>query len=255
MSAWDELKSELDAWAEDGKTATFWWRDDDAVERTPALDRLLALRADAGVPLAIAAIPANARPSLPEALDGDGIDVLQHGYAHKNHRDDTAKKAELGADRALWDIAAELAAGRSRLIELFGDDGWLGVMVPPWNRIDDTVTALLPGLGYHGLTTFRARPAAEAAPGLHMVNTHIDIVDWAGTREFATDEAVLGAAVAHLRCRRTGAADPGEATGLLTHHLAHDGDCWRFIAKFIDATARHPAAKWLSARALFPAPA
>ncbi len=38
--------------------ADFWWRDDDATTRTPALERLLALSTTPRLPLALAVIPA-----------------------------------------------------------------------------------------------------------------------------------------------------------------------------------------------------
>ena len=37
---WQDLRDELDRWAEAGRTATLWWRDDDAVMPGPLLDRL-----------------------------------------------------------------------------------------------------------------------------------------------------------------------------------------------------------------------
>lgn len=252
MSVWEKLKAELDAWSTAGQQAEFWWRDDDAIDATPTLDRLLALRRQLGIPLSLAVIPANARPMLAASLRGESdIDVLQHGYAHINHRPDGEKKAELKTDRELWDIARELAEGRGCMIRVFGDDGWRGVMVPPWNRIDPEVAGLLPGLGYHGLTTFDRRAEAEPFPGLTVVNTHIDIVDWVDTRAYAGDAAVIEAAVQHLAAKRTGDADPAEATGLLTHHLAHDEGCWAFIERFGMATVAHPAAVWRSATDLF----
>jgi hypothetical protein len=252
MNAWDRLSEELDAWATAGQMAEFWWRDDDAIDATPALDRLLAIRRDLDVPLALAVIPANARPALPAMLGGEaGIDLLQHGYAHINHRPPDEKKAELQADRELWDIARELADGRGRMIDLFGDDGWQDVMVPPWNRIEDSVTALLPGLGYQGLTTFGARAHAEAVAGLSVVNTHVDIIDWINTRSYAGDDAVIGAAVDHLSAKRVGRSDAAEATGVLTHHLAHDDACWGFIERFGRITTGHSAAIWRSAHDLF----
>ncbi|MBM3517283.1 MAG: hypothetical protein FJX56_05240, partial [Alphaproteobacteria bacterium] len=61
----------------------------------------------------------------------------------------------------------------------------------------------------------------------------------------------LGAVIAHLRARRTGSADAGEATGLLTHHLVQDGETWSFIAKFLGEARAHPATVWPSASALF----
>ncbi|MEX2454239.1 MAG: hypothetical protein WD470_06020, partial [Rhodospirillaceae bacterium] len=192
MSAWDRLTAELDAWAAAGLTTALWWRDDDAADATPALDRLLALRRDAGAPLALAVVPATAAAALARALAGErDIDILQHGFAHRNHRPAGEKKAELGAERGLWDIAREIADGRGRLDALFGDGRWLEVMVPPWNRIDPAVAALLPGLGFHGLTGFGPRAVPETVPGLVAVNTHVDIVDWRTTRGFAGDDACI----------------------------------------------------------------
>lgn len=254
MTAWDRLSTELDSWAAAGQVAELWWRDDDAIDVTPALDRLLALRAQLDLPLALAVIPANARPALATMLqEQTDIDVLQHGYAHISHRPPGEKKAELGADRDLWDIARELSDGRGRMFELF-DDTWLGVMVPPWNRIDPAVIDLLPGLGFHGLTTFNARPAGSDTPDLSVVNTHVDIIDWTGSRGYAGDDAVLGAATEHLVSKRTGRADPAEATGILTHHLAHDHACWGFIQKFGRLTAANSSVVWRRAADLFPVP-
>lgn len=255
MNVWDTLSGELDAWAAAGRTAEFWWRDDDAIDTTPALTRLFELRRRLAVPIALAVIPANAQRRLADAIaKQEAVDVLQHGYAHTNHRDCSAKKAELGADRDLWDIARELADGRGRMVDLFGDTGWLDVMVPPWNRIDDSVGAVLPGLGFHGLTTFNARRATEAAPGLRVVNTHIDIIDWPGTRGYAGDDATIGAALSHLSDKRAGRSDADEPTGLLSHHLAHDEACWAFIEKFVSSTSAHPAVVWRSAKSVFPVP-
>jgi len=254
MTPWDRLAAELDAWKADGKTAEFWWRDDDAIDVTPALERLLALRDTLDLPLALAVIPAPASPELAAALKGQtGIDICQHGYAHISHRPAGAKKAELGTDRELWDIARELSDGRGRMVDLFDAD-WLNVMVPPWNRIDPAVTNLLPGLGFHGLTTFNARAGADQNGELMIVNTHVDIIDWADSRGYLGDDAVLSAAIDHLAAKRRGSADPDEATGILTHHLAHDEACWDFIERFGLLTVEHPAVSWRAAAHLFPLP-
>src|SRR6185503_10933091 len=82
--SWDALDAELERWRAAGRVATFWWRDDDAVTDTPALRRLLELRASLDVPLALAVIPANADAAL-AALVPPEVAVLQHGFAHRNH--------------------------------------------------------------------------------------------------------------------------------------------------------------------------
>jgi len=158
-------------------------------------------------------------------------------------------KAELGADRDLSEIGHELADGWGRLTELFGGRP-LPVMVPPWNRIAPAVTAALPEWGYRGLSTYKPRPTAL---GLTIANTHIDIIDWVGTREFVGVEQALGDAIAHLAARREGRCDGTEPTGLLTHHLAHSDGCWRFLPEFVQRTQAHPITRWIHARDIFAA--
>ena len=256
---WAELERELDHWAEAGRAATFWWRDDDAVEDTAALRRLFDLRARFGVPIAIAAIPARADETLARARAASPeTAVLQHGYAHRNHTPDDRAKSELGDDRPVTDVLADLAAGRARMDDLFGDD-WLPVMVPPWNRIDAAVVAALPEAGYRGLSVAGARAAPDAVPdavpdakgALKRINIHVDLIDWRATRAYAGDAAVLGEVLDHLGGRRRGDADADEPTGMMTHHLAHDDGCWVFIEAFLAATAAHPAARWVDAAGAF----
>ncbi|MGQ9366335.1 polysaccharide deacetylase family protein [Azospirillum sp. ST 5-10] len=250
--AWSVLRAELDEWAADGRTATFWWRDDDATAATPALQRLRALSRDADVPLALAVVPAAAVPDLAAALaDWPEAVAIQHGWAHVNHAGPAEKKCELGAGRPAGTVLAELAEGRRRLAALFGA-AFLPVLAPPWNRIAPAVAARLPEAGLAGLSTFTAR--AAAGDGVPRVNTHVDPVDWRGGGGFVGDAPALRAAVAHLAARRTGAADPDEPTGLLTHHLVMDAATWDFAARFLAETSAHPAGRWLHPRALFGAP-
>jgi len=90
---WKALARELDAWARAGRTATFWWRDDDAVAPTPALKRLLRLAGRHRTPIALAVIPRPAVKSLFDRLaDHANVRVLQHGYEHANHAPAGAKK-------------------------------------------------------------------------------------------------------------------------------------------------------------------
>jgi len=62
-SGWGALEAELDIWQSAGRSASFWWRDDDAIAATPELDRLLALAQDA--PIGLAVIPAQAPAPSP----------------------------------------------------------------------------------------------------------------------------------------------------------------------------------------------
>ncbi len=236
MGVWEDLARELDAWGKAERLATLWWRDDDAVAPSPALARLDALGQTHGVVPALAVVPRNAAEALP------GEALLQHGYSHTNHG--ARKKAELGPERPAAAIAGELERGRRRLLDLFAGRV-LPVLAPPWNRIAPEVVALLPSLGFRGLSTYRPRPRAEAAPGLVQVNTHADIIDWR-ERRFAGDDLAAGAVLRHLIDRRLGRADPGEPTGILTQHLVHDAPAWSFLERLFGVTRAHPAIRWLT---------
>ncbi|SLN20029.1 polysaccharide deacetylase family protein [Oceanibacterium hippocampi] len=238
---------ELDRWHAAGRTADFWWRDDDAVAAGPALDRLSALARRAGVPLALAVIPANLDDSLGA---GEGQYVLQHGYAHANHAGPDEKKCELAANRPADAVLDELCRGRAILERRFGAR-FLNVLVPPWNRIAAPLAARLGEAGYTGLSTWKARPAAVPLSGLVQVNCHADPVNWRGGRGYLGDQAFALQIADHLAARREGRADPGEPTGILSHHLAMDEATWGGLERLLELLAGHPAARARDAASLF----
>ncbi|MBI1775044.1 MAG: polysaccharide deacetylase family protein [Proteobacteria bacterium] len=247
---WDRLGRELDLWAEAGMTATLWWRDDDAERPGPELERLLDLALAHDLSPALAVIPAGAEDALALAVERlPGVAVLQHGYAHRNHAPAGAKKAELGGERPLEVVDAELVSGRQRLSRLFAER-FLPALVPPWNRIAADLVSRLPRLGFRGLSTYGGRGRACPQVDLLQVNTHIDPVDWSARRFLGVEQA-LALAVQHLADRRLGRLERSEPTGLLTHHLMHDDDTWRFIEAFLLRTSRHRAARWLAPNAVF----
>jgi len=250
VSGWRDLDLELDAWAAAGSMASFWWRDDDAATTTPALDRLLHIADRTRIPLALAVIPALASDDLARRL-GPETDaaVLQHGYAHRNHAPDGAKKSELGDDRPVGAILRELRLGRERLEVLFGPRA-LPVLVPPWNRIAPTVMARLASGGFRGLSVYRARATARQGD-VSVVNAHLDPIDWKRTGGFVGEEAALALVTTHLAARRLGQADRDEPTGLLTHHLVQDEATWDFTSAFLTRTKKHKAARWLAAASAF----
>lgn len=250
-SIWAPLETELDAWEAAGRIARFWWRDDDAIQPSAALDRLLALAGAA--PLALAVIPEGASGDLVRRLASiDQITVLQHGIAHRNHAPPAAKKAELGAGRPIATLARALAVARRRLEALFGAQ-FRPVLVPPWNRIADDLVPLLPQAGFVGLSTAGPRHQAAAVPGLRQANSHIDPIDWRGTRRCRPADELVAETTRQLAERRLDPASDTEPLGLLTHHLLDDAGAEHFAADFAALVRAHPAAAWSSAREIWPA--
>ncbi|MGH7124865.1 MAG: polysaccharide deacetylase family protein [Stellaceae bacterium] len=251
-TGWAALEAELDIWQSAGRTASFWWRDDDAITWTRALDRLLAVAEDA--PIALAVIPAHADARLADGLArAPAVTVLQHGWRHTNHAPPGERKSEFGAHRALAQRLDQIRHGRERLQSLFGPRA-LGVLVPPWNRIALDLAPHLPEAGIHGLSVAGARRAEVLVVGVRAVNVHADLVDWKGSRGFVGETSALGLILFHLRSRFLGTADPDEPTGILTHHLLQDAPTEGFLRQLISTVQRHPAARFVPIPQIFPAP-
>lgn len=247
MTGWSVLDAELERWRAVGREPVLWWRDDDAADATPALDRLLDLQRVSMVPLALAIVPADATPALAERLaHAPDVDLLQHGYAHTNHAPPPDKKAELGLHRPMMFVLGELGTGRMALERLFGDRV-LPVLVPPWNRIAPALVPTLPEMGYRGLSTFGSRRRVHPVPGLLQINTHVDLIDWQH-RRFVGEAAALAALERALAASRTGGDEP---VGVLSHHLAMDEGAWDFLNSLWERIRSMPGLKTMPAHDLF----
>jgi hypothetical protein len=249
MSAWDALDAELALWRAARRRATLWWRDDDAVRDSPALQRLLRI-AEAHAPVAVAAIPAGVEPSLVDAVArSPAATVIQHGYAHRNHAPPDERKMELGRHRDVETTIADLARGRDVLERSLGER-FFDILVPPWNRIDTAIVARLRDAAIRGLSTLGSRRSLHPAPGVVQCNVHVDVIAWQRNRSFIGVDEAIDRVTAHLRARREGAADADEPTGLLTHHLDMSERGWAFAEELVTRT-RAAGAEWLDVRAAF----
>ncbi|MHC5654211.1 polysaccharide deacetylase family protein [Stappia sp. ICDLI1TA098] len=233
----DGLNRHLDWFAERGMSVPIWWRDDDAVEPSDALDQLVAIANAHEIEVALAVIPKDATPALAKRLAAEPfVSVLQHGYQHRNFQDKARgeKAAEFGRRRDVDEAIAEIAAGSARLRQLFGTR-FVPVMVPPWNRIAPQITARIGEAGLLAISTFTQFHPRDR---LH-VQTHVDMIKWKKGRRF------IGWPSAGLRFdyqlarRRTNAHEP---LGLLSHHLAQDDASFDFLDRTLAILARHPGA-------------
>lgn len=242
MTGHAELKpllEELDRRADIGDPLQLWLRDDDAVEPSEPLDRLLQLTNRHFVPVLLALIPAFTGAALQRRLGVErAVEVAVHGWAHVNHAGAGEKSRELGLHRPLETVLDELARGRERLASLY-EARFLPMLVPPWNRIDSEIIGKLGGLGFEALSVY----GPEKSGPLTMLNTHVDIMDWRGTR----GGRPLAAVVADLVAMSQTHMGP---VGLLTHHLVHDAAAWDLLEMVFAATAEHAGCRWRSARDL-----
>ncbi|OQP84241.1 polysaccharide deacetylase [Rhizobium rhizosphaerae] len=232
----DPLLRELDRWHARGAVAPLWLRDDDAVSATPALERLVEQTERFSVPVTLAVIPADEEPSLRNLVASEPhVSVAVHGWRHADHAAPGVKKQELGPERPAETVLAELSSGLGRLRAHYGAH-LLPVLVPPWNRIDAALLPALPGLGFQALSVYgREKPGPIPA-----INTHVDLIDWHGTRGGRPPERLF----AEIAARLSEIAGTGATMGLLTHHLVHDAAAWSFLETLFKVTAAHPACRW-----------
>ena len=237
---WQPLAEELARWNHAGRIASFWLRDDDAVEPTAQLDRLLRLTGTFSIPAVLAVIPARTGEALADRLATEPhISVAVHGWAHENHAPAGEKKQELGPHRPRRVILAELAAALEHMRQLHGQR-LMPMLVPPWNRVD---AGLLPDLGGLGFETLSAYGPAGPTP-IRMLNSTVDLMDWHGTAGCHDHSLLVHSIVAQFRHTFD---HGGDGVGLLTHHLVHDEAAWAFLERLFEMTARHGACNWRSA--------
>ncbi len=246
---WSPLEDALRKVGDGGGCIRFWWRDDDAIAATQELDRLIRVANDFGAPLLLAVIPKFVEDSLADCLETEaGVCVGVHGYAHVNHAPTGEKKQELGDHRPLTEVLGELEAGRTRLCQRFGES-FVDVLVPPWNRVSRNVQAALVNVGFSGLSCYGSEKKYSGLPGLAVANTHIDPVDWHGSRSLSDPERLIESIAKLVAITPNGSE--GIPLGLLTHHLVHDEALWNFVMGFCETLAESPNAAWCDPAKLF----
>lgn len=242
MTLWQPVTSELARWRASGLTPELWLRDDDAIQPTPSLDRLIALSEEFAIPVALAIIPARTGTALAQRLDKvRHIHPVIHGWSHANHAPHSEKKQELGPHRPRGTVLNDLAAGFARLGALHGER-LVPMLVPPWNRIDQGLLDDLPALGFGALSAFGHKLASR--PGLAVVNTHIDIIDSHAGNACRDHAWLVAAFAAELAAARTSGGRP---VGILSHHLVSDDEAFRFLRDLFTA-APQGIASWRAPR-------
>ncbi len=237
---WYRLDAKLQQLAALGQQVPVWWRDDDAVADTPALQRLLDLAADSACPLALAVIPAALEPCLAPALNRHPANsrVLLHGFDHCSRSPAGVRKCEFAAERDLDDIRMALQQGQGRLRAVF-DERYRPVLVPPWNRLREDLPGHLADWGIFGLSVLGP---AHPHPGLWCHNVHLDLIDWK-QRRFAGETRLLAQLLALLDQRMNALAEtaPVEPIGLMSHHRDTDEATWQFLTRLLQLLAHAPA--------------
>ncbi len=244
---WQPVVEELDAWSAAGAQARFWLRDDDAIEPSDELDALLELTGRHNVPVLLAVIPSGAGGELAKRLEfAEWVSPVVHGWAHVNHAPKNQKSQELGLHRTKKSVLDELTAALDKLRTLF-PRSLKPVLVPPWNRIDGDLIPYLPGLGYRALSAFGRKPLANGIAGLVEIHTHVDLIDWKGTRGCRDHSELIDCVATELALSRR---DNGAPIGILSHHLVHNQSVADFLEELFELVVCHSGSQWVRAETL-----
>ena len=246
MSHWQALSEEIKQWQQ---AIPFWWRDDDAIENSQALQQMLALAKRYQIPVHLAVIPQRLKQSLnciKHVQHKQDCYVLQHGFDHTSYAMPEQRKIELGGTQSIAQLTDNLQQGRQLLTDTFADQ-YLDILVPPWNRISDELSEKLPEIGYKQLSVLASPKLQETD---FLVNVHIDIINWK-TRTFAGEEIVVEKIRQYLATARTQDLKNFKPCGVMTHHLDHDLECWQFLDKFFTFCQQHSQLQWLSGESLY----
>lgn len=239
MSAnqYPDLDHELDLWKHEGKTARIWWRDDDAVARTDALEALSALSEGFNVPVLLAVIPRYLDASLVNFVnEKPNLSVGVHGYAHKDHSTPDQKKTELTLNlpaRTLEMVLGELEDAKKIIANKFGPRA-SQILVPPWNRIDTIIADQLKRADFKILSGFTQK-ALEA--DIKQLNCHLDLMHWKPERKGKQSDEVIAELALRLREARGHGFKP---IGILSHHLVHDEAAWNASKTLMEIIHSNP---------------
>lgn len=228
MADWTPLRRALARCRNTNTALPIWWRDDDAIEPTAALDQLSALSENIGIPVHLAIIPKPTNETLvPYVVARPHIVACVHGWAHANTSPTGSKKSEFGVPRDGAERELKLALGR---MDHFFGEGLLALFVPPWNRMDAGFQSTLAQLNYVGFSTFGPRQDSTALP---QINTHLDPIFWRSHRGLIDTVDLIDQVAEILNARCNNTQDTAEPFGLLTHHLVHVPEIWEFCAAFM----------------------
>ena len=219
-----------------GQPRRFFLRDDDAGWNDERLFELLDTVAARGLAVDLAVIPAAANPRLASSLIARSenadrpLGVHQHGLGHVNH-ERSGRRCEFGSSRDRDAQRRDIATGRRRLFELFGE-AVDPIFTPPWNRCSRDTGVCLVELGFAALSReSRARPID--VPGLAELPVS---VDWFARRKgVRLSASELGGLLAGAT------AGPGPV-GVMFHHAVMDANERAAAGELLDLLASHPNA-------------
>ena len=200
---------------EKNQTLKVWWRDDDCIEPTKELDKLIKISKENQAPISLAVIPKFCVKELKEVLAPHSqIEVLQHGIAHLNQASSGQKKCEFPDTLVPEKTSQDIMQGKLKLSTLFAEQ-FTPIFVPPWNRYSTKHLNLI------HKSNFKKISGYGHSQDPFYFNTHFDLINWKQGRSLIEENQAIELFQEITTLDST--------IGLLSHHLVHDQAIWNFI--------------------------
>lgn len=235
----DELAGAFGRLGRDGQEAHFFLRDDDSDVVEDTLRSLLDICRRHRAAVNLAAIPGSLTDGgarfLREHVSAhpELVEVHQHGWMHVNH-EPQGKKCEFGPTRSFAEQLADIAAGKARMDEAFGN-AWFPAFTPPWNRCTEETRRALEELGFSVLSTdggFRRLPNYH----FQQIPVTLDVFRWKGNRTLRPAGEIVGELILQMERRQT--------VGILLHHKVMDSAAFHFLDWLLAEIRRYPLARF-----------
>ena len=234
----------------------FWWRDDDAGRANVRLDRLLALAEAIRVPVALSVVPSWLELDVVRQLRScEMAMVLQHGWSHNDNAFLGEHPIEIGGVATLPTLRSQLAEGRARLEQTFGNK-FQPVLVPPWNLIADQCIRMVDGLRFGVVSA--APHTSLAGLATPRRDVHVDLVYWfpflrhiPGMLPYSGQicrcrgiDSIAAEIAGHIEARQL------SPIGLMTHHQLMQPQDFVTLERVLTLLRDHPKVRWLTAGGL-----
>src|SRR5262245_2535828 len=164
------------------------------------------------------------RPPLNTHSEGDsGRAILnQHGWRHVNH-ERAGRKCEFGASRGYEQQLEDIANGRRRMNEAFGD-GWSPVFTPPWSRRAEETFRALDQLGFAALSkSHDGRPATGYK--FREISITFDLYRWNGGPAMQSPESIVEELITQM--------NELDTIGILLRHKVMDSTALSLLGRLI----------------------
>lgn len=222
----------------------FFLRDDDIDVVEDSLVTLLGICQKHLVPVNLAVIPGGltnyAAAFLREQLSKRPccIELHQHGWKHVNH-EPIGKKCEFGPSRSADEQFTDIAEGKARMDEAFGE-AWMPAFTPPWNRCTDDTCRALERLDFSVLSTDRQLQATNYR--FQQVPVTLDLYRWKGKPELRPAEEIIRSLLEQIK--------RGQTVGILLHHKVMNDEAFSFLDSLLETIGRLPRVKFHTFRSV-----